>query len=293
MRIILLTILFTYLNQFSVIRTHSHSSEPLLLLVSFDGFRWDYLNNHNLTNFNSLKEDGAYSDYIINNFVTVTLPNFWSIVTGLYEETHGMIQNEMYDPVLNEDFSLSASDKKTVQNLDNFKWFAQNNITEPIWITNQKHSKSRLSAAEWIGSNLVIHGESIISVPYNQTRPFNDIIDEFIQLFTREEEPINFGAIYFNEPDHTGHMFGPYSKELAEKLLFCDSTLGYLIEQLKDHHLFDKINIIVTADHGMAQISEKNARFLDKYVDINLFNYYGTRSVWNLFVKNGKILNYS
>ena len=287
MRILLFTILFIYLNQFSVVNNHAHSSEPLLLLISFDGFRWDYLNHHNLTNFNSLKEDGAYSDYIYNNFATVTFPNHWSIVTGLYEETHGIIQNQMYDPKLN-----SVYDPKFVDSLSDFKWYAQNNITEPIWATNQKHSKNRLSAAEWIGSDVVVHGEEIISVPYNQTRPYKDIIDEFIKLFTREEQSINFGAIYFDEPDHTGHLFGPYSKEMADKLLFCDSTLGYLIEQLKDHHLFDKINIIVTSDHGMEKISKNNTRFLDQYVDINLFNYYGSRSVWNLFLKNGKSLGF-
>jgi len=270
------------LTQFPFVHNHAHSSEPLLLLVSFDGFRWDYLNHHNLTNFNSLKQNGTYADFIYNSFATVTFPNHWTIVTGLHEETHGIIQNSMYDPILKDHY-----DPKIVDSLSDFKWYAQNNITEPIWATNQKYSKSRSSAAEWIGSDVIIHDQAIISIPYDQTRPYKDIIDQFIGLFTKEEGPINFGAIYFDEPDHTGHLYGPYSKEMGEKLLFCDSTLGYLIQQLKDHHLFDKINIIITSDHGMEQISKNNTRFLTDYVDISLFNIYGSRSVWNIWIKNG------
>ena len=275
--------LIFYLNHFSIVNSHAHSSEPLMLLVSFDGFRWDYLNHHNLTNFNTLKQNGVYTDFIYNSFATVTFPNHWTIVSGLYEESHGIVQNQMYDPVLD-----SKYDPNFVDSLSDFKWYAQNNITEPIWVTNQKHNAFRRSAAEWIGSDVVIHNQAIISIPYNRTRPYKEIIDQIISLYVKEEEPINFGAIYFDEPDHTGHQYGPYSQEMADKLQFCDETLGYLIQQLKDHHLFDKINMIVTSDHGMEQISKNNTRFLDQYVDTDLFDIYGSRSVWNLFVKNGK-----
>ena len=105
----------------------------------------------------------------------------------------------MYDPILKDHY-----DPKFVDSLSDFKWYAQNNITEPIWATNQKHSKSRLSAAEWIGSDVVVHDQAIITIPYNQSRPYKEIINQFIELFTKEDEPINFGAIYFDEPDHTG-----------------------------------------------------------------------------------------
>ena len=62
-------------NQFSFVHNHAHSNEPLLLLVSFDGFRWDYLNHHDLPNFNSLKQNGTYTDFIYNSFATVIFPN--------------------------------------------------------------------------------------------------------------------------------------------------------------------------------------------------------------------------
>lgn len=78
---------------------------------------------------------------------------------------------------------------------------------------------------------------------------------------------------------------------MKEKLKSLDSTLGYLIDSLKSHHLFDKLNLIVTSDHGMAQLSKERAIFLDSYVDLNLFDAYGSRSVYNLFMKNRNLYN--
>jgi ectonucleotide pyrophosphatase/phosphodiesterase family protein 5 len=177
-----------------LVHGHKHSMDPLVLLVSFDGFRWDYLVKHNLPNFNGLKLNGSYADWIYNSFATVTFPNHWTIATGLYEESHGIVHNHMFDPVLNETFNINmfgAAEKK---------WFAQNNVAEPIWITNQKAGGMRHSAAEWVASDMEVNGEAITSIPYNHSTPFTELIDRFISLYTDEENPINFGAIYFDEP---------------------------------------------------------------------------------------------
>jgi predicted AlkP superfamily pyrophosphatase or phosphodiesterase len=262
------------------IEGHNHSKKPLLLLISFDGFRWDYLDMYNLTNFNSLREAGSYAQYIRNTFATITFPNHWTIVTGLYEETHGIVQNEMYDPSLNKSFNFTNEKDQTAE------WFRQNKNTEPIWITNQKNGDDRLSAAEWVGSGVKYEGVPIISIPYNHSRPYKDLIDQFIGLFT-SDKPINFGALYFDEPDHTGHVYGPYSTQMKEKLQELDNDLGYLVKQLQDHHLFDKLNVIITSDHGMESISKEKAIFLDDHIDTSLFNAYGSRAVYNIFVKNG------
>jgi predicted AlkP superfamily pyrophosphatase or phosphodiesterase len=113
----------------------------------------------------------------------------------MYEESHGIIQNSMYDPVLNKTFDFQSNKAQTVE------WFGQNKATEPIWITNQKHGDGRRSAAEWVGSNIKFGDEEVVHIPYNHSTPFNNLVDRFIQLFTnKDEEPINFGALYFDEP---------------------------------------------------------------------------------------------
>ena len=70
------------LIQICMFNSEKISEKPLLLLVSFDGFRWDYLSKHNLSNFTYLKSIGSYSDFIYNSFATVTFPNHWTLVTG-------------------------------------------------------------------------------------------------------------------------------------------------------------------------------------------------------------------
>jgi ectonucleotide pyrophosphatase/phosphodiesterase family protein 5 len=92
-----------------------------------------------------------------------------------------------------------------------------------------------------------VHGESAISIRYNHSTPFNDLIDKFMGLFTAEVNPINFGALYFDEPDHTGHLYGPYSDQMKTKLAELDLTLGYLVQQLKNYDLFEKLNLIITS----------------------------------------------
>lgn len=79
----------------------SSSSPPLLLLISFDGFRWDYPDIYQLPNFNSLIKRGVKVKHIDNSFATVTFPSHYTMITGLYEETHGIVANTIYDPILN------------------------------------------------------------------------------------------------------------------------------------------------------------------------------------------------
>lgn len=95
---------------------------------------------------------------------------------------------------------------------------------------------------------------------------------------------------FFAVLDHTGHLYGPYSSQISEKLLYLNDILGYLIDQLKSHHLFDKLNLIITSDHGMDTISEQKAIFLDTLIDVSLFNAYGSRACYSVFVKNCKFL---
>ena len=152
------------------VESHKHSDNPLLLLVSFDGFRHDYMTMYDLP------------------------PSHWTIATGLFDESHGVVNNDMYDPQLNKTFTIA---NKKDQSLE---WFGQNKLAEPIWIANQKGGNGRKSAAEWPGSAVNFSDQPFIQVDYNSTFPFTDYIDTFIKLFTAEHQPINFGALYFNEP---------------------------------------------------------------------------------------------
>ena len=108
------------------------------------------------------------------------------MVTGLHEESHGIIENTMFDPILNKTF------KHENEADHNIEWFGQNKLAQPIWIANEKGGPKRRSAAEWLGANIAFGNSSPIFIPYNQSTPYEDYIDTFVQLFSNNT--INFGC---------------------------------------------------------------------------------------------------
>ena len=167
-----------------------------------------------------------------NVFPTYTLPNLWTLATGLYPESHGLVSNEFYDPLMKTELrNVSDREENDVYN--------QKNISIPIWILNQLNQTSERKSANlggYPGSNVKIMNMSVAYSEFHldETRWF-ERIDRLVELFTMEQsERINLGVLYFLEPDLTGHNYGPYSNEIAKTLLRCDALVGYLIQRLNE-----------------------------------------------------------
>lgn len=265
-----------------------------MLLVSFDGFRHDYLQMAKAAgkatpNFDFLIANGVTVDDpgITNTFVTVTFPNHFSIVTGMYEETHGVVGNYMYDTMTQKIFTVANS------STDPF-WFhngskSADHIPEPIWITNQKSSdRHRHSGVMfWPGSEvryedmLPFHWEI-----YNSSFPNESRIERVISWFNAKSSPINLGLLYFGQPDHLGHQVGPNSDLMMDMIVALDGLVGCLIRRLQDVNLFDSMNLIITSDHGMEQII--GAVQVDQYIEPALYDTFGGTTVWNILPKPGQ-----
>ena len=86
-------------------------------------------------------------------------------------------------------------------------------------------------------------------------------------------------------------MYGPFSNEMKQKLNEVDSNLGYLIEKLQMLNLFDSLNLIITSDHGMQNVSINTVVYLDHFVNISLFDAHGGLVNMNLFLKNRMFSN--
>ncbi|NWH71127.1 ENPP5 phosphodiesterase, partial [Piaya cayana] len=232
-----------------------------VLLVSFDGFRWDYIYKVPTPNFHRAMENGVHVKQVTNVFLTVTYPNHYTLVTGLYAESHGIVANEMYDPILNETFSMSTMD------IYNSKFWEE---ATPIWITNQREGH-KTGAAMWPGTDVKIHGVFPTHyMPYNESVSFEDRVARLIDWFT-SEEPINFGLLYWEQPDEMGHILGPENPLMGPIIGDVDKKLGYLMSELKKAKLWDEVNVIVTSDHGMLQCSSERLIELDRYVSRELY----------------------
>ena len=246
------------------------AAERTVILVSFDASRWDVMSLTDTPNFDKIVQKGVKT-YVHSVFPTVTFTNHYTIATGLYPESHGIIGNNIYDPVWNANFTMANSESR---------WW---NDGEPIWVTNQRQG-FQSGLCFWPGYDVKIRGY----FPTNSTRnlgydkPFLDVpsmnwtdrVDIVIDWLT-QEKPVSFAALYFNSPDMAGHEAGPDSMEFRESIRRNDNITGYLLRRLQESGLEDKVNLLITGDHGMSGYNATSVVNLDKYVNQSLY------SVWS------------
>uniref|UniRef100_A0A8C2HP17 bis(5'-adenosyl)-triphosphatase n=1 Tax=Cyprinus carpio TaxID=7962 RepID=A0A8C2HP17_CYPCA len=230
----------------------SGNDAPPLLLVSFDGFRADYLNKYSFPNLERFFSDGVLVRELTNVFTTKTFPNHYSLVTGLYAESHGILASIMYDPVSKKTFSIQNDS-------DPFWW----NEATPIWVSVEE-SGYKAAAAMWPGTDVNIQNHTLkYQFKYDPKVTFQERLGNLTQWMTTDKS-VKFAALYWEEPDRSGHMYGPdNTTEMSRVLKEVDGHVGFLMEQLNKTGLWGKVNVIITSDHGMAQCSQERLIKLD------------------------------
>ncbi|KAM4601706.1 bis(5'-adenosyl)-triphosphatase enpp4 [Polymixia lowei] len=228
---------------------------PPLLLVSFDGFRADYLQRFPMPNLKLLYSQGVLVEQLTNVFITKTFPNHYSLVTGLYAESHGILASSMYDPASHKNFS-------TAHDTDPFWW----NQAQPLWIT-ALDAGYETAAMMWPGSDVTIRNRTATHFfPYNYKVTFQERLGNVTNWMAGDGKGtgVMFAALYWEEPDRSGHRFGPdNTTEMAKALKEVDDNIGLLMSELKQAGLWGKVNVLVTSDHGMAQCSADRIIRLD------------------------------
>ncbi|KAM6181865.1 ectonucleotide pyrophosphatase/phosphodiesterase family member 3 [Erethizon dorsatum] len=242
---------------------------PPVILFSMDGFRAEYLDTWNplLPNINKLKTCGIHSKYMRSVYPTKTFPNHYTIVTGLYPESHGIIDNNMYDVNLNKNFSLSSKEK------NNPAWWSG----QPIWLT-AVYQGLKAASYYWPGSDVAIDGSfPTMYKDYNGSVPYEERISTVLKwLDLPKAERPSFYTIYVEEPDSAGHSSGPVSAGVIQALQLVDGAFGMLMEGLAQRDLHSCVNMILLADHGMDQTyCDKVEYMTDYFSQINFYMYQG------------------
>jgi predicted AlkP superfamily pyrophosphatase or phosphodiesterase len=232
---------------------------PTVLLISIDGFRWDYLKHSSAPNLRRLIKDGVSAEALIPSFPTKTFPNHYTIVTGLYPEHHGIISNSFWDPATNKKFSIY--DRATVQ--DGRFWGG-----EPIWVTAERVGQ-KTAPMFWPGSEAEIKGvRPTRFVQFDEKVSHRQRLEQFLSwLDSPQPDRPTFFTLYFEDVDHAGHDFGPGSKDQRDAVTKVDRALGDLFAALKQRGVADQINIIVVSDHGMVAVDPRNQIYLEDYLD--------------------------
>ena len=261
-RILYFVLIFLFFNECFLY------SRPYVLVVSFDGFRFDYTDRCETPNFDSLVVNGVSAKSLIPVFPSLTFPNHYSIATGSYVNRHRLIANTFYDKKFKEKYSLR--DRITVED---GKWYD----AEPIWVTAEK--QAMLTATYfWVGSEAEIKGyRPSIYKKYNSKISFEDRIDSVFTWFDLDyDKRPQLVMLYFNEPDHEGHVSGPESKETTKKIELSDFLLGKILDKISLSSIKDSLDLIVISDHGMTDVSKDRVVYVNHYIrglyDMKFFN---------------------
>ena len=233
----------------------SDNDEQYIILVSFDGFRYDYMDRMETPNFDFLENWGVKAKSLKPIFPSFTFPNHYSIATGCYADKHKILGNEFQT-----DLGLySYKNKSTVQDAN---WYG----AEPIWVTAEKNNIITATYF-WVGSEAPIKG--YYPTYYKEYKNGIEPIEKVKQVIDWLELPIEnrprLICLYFNEPDHAGHVFGPDSEEVNIQIKESDNILGHLMRSLTKLDIYKKINIVVVSDHGMVSVDENKIINIDNY----------------------------
>jgi predicted AlkP superfamily pyrophosphatase or phosphodiesterase len=229
-------------------------AKPYVILVSLDGFRYDYAKKYHAEHLLALAAHGASApEGMLPAFPSITFPNHYSIVTGLYPEHHGIVANSFYDPARKEIYSYH--DNKTVRD---GTWYGGT----PLWVLAEQQGM-RAASFFWVGSEADIQGvRPSYYLKFDGSFPDGKRVEQVLAwLHLPAEKRPHFITLYFSDTDTAGHRYGPDSSQVGEAVHELDGEIGKLMDGIKESKL--PVDLIVLADHGMAKV--EGAIRLDQY----------------------------
>ncbi|WP_310474371.1 ectonucleotide pyrophosphatase/phosphodiesterase [Sandarakinorhabdus sp.] len=230
-----------------------------VILISVDGLRADYLRRGITPNLNALAARGVTTSAMRPSFPSVTFPNHYTLVTGLRPDRHGVVNNTMRDAELGA-FSMGIRSA-----VEDARWW---NDAEPIWVTAEK-AGIPTATMFWPGSEAPVRGVRPHRwLKFDGAMPEPSRVDQLLAWLDERPQnrpPLGFATLYFDTVDHDGHEFGPDSPQVNAAVAKVDAQIGRLLAALQQRGI--DANIIVVADHGMAQVSDQRRILLDTLID--------------------------
>jgi predicted AlkP superfamily pyrophosphatase or phosphodiesterase len=233
-----------------------------VILISIDGFRWDYLQTFHPPTLSQLAAEGVHATRMTPSFPSKTFPNHYTLVTGLRPAHHGIVGNWFYDPELGETFGMSKPESNHEE-----RWW---NEGEPIWITAEKQGQ-RSFCYFWPGSETENRGVRPSRYkPFDPKLTSNERVDEILSwLDVPAAERPRVCTLYFDAVDTKGHKFGPNAPETAAAVAEVDAAVQRLLDGLTRLGLRAGTNLVLVSDHGMSLCPLDQVIFLEDLMDVS------------------------
>lgn len=252
--------------------------KPYVIMISTDGFRYDYAKKYNAQNLLKLSENGVQAKAMIPSYPSITFPNHWTLITGLYPSHHGLIDNFFYDYQLKKPYAMSNR-----QNVEDGSWYGG----IPLWALAEKQNVISASL-QWVGSASDAGGKRpTYYYPYHEKFTPTEKVNKVINwLKLPEERRPHFISLYFPEVDGAGHHFGPEADETKVAVQLIDNAIGELVKKVKDLGL-KNVNFVFVSDHGMIRVDDENPiEIPEVLLDKNRFDLYNSQTLLRVYVKN-------
>lgn len=252
--------------------------KPYVIMISADGFRYDYAEKYHAENLLKFSGRGIRAEAMLPGYPSITFPNHWTLITGLYPSHHGLIDNFFYDYKRKEGYAMSNR-----ENAEDGSWYGG----IPLWGLAEKQGMVAASLM-WVGSASNAGGSRpAYYYPYHEKFTPSEKVDKVISwLKLPEDKRPHFISLYFPEVDGSGHHFGPDTKETEDAVHLVDQAIGDLVQKVNALGL-ENVNFIFVSDHGMIKVDggsplEIPALLFDK----NRFDFYNSQTLLRVHVKN-------
>lgn len=239
-------------------------NQPILLIVSYSGFHPDNFNQHLTPVMNKLRHDETSADYLQSVFPTKTYPNHYTIATGLYPGTHGVLSNSLYDRYLQRNI------------LDEPDLFHYNTEIRPLWLLNEL-AGGHSGCMMWPGTKYSYFNRSCtFMIPQNTNRSLSWTVrvDTVMSWLTNRDSPANLIFLFIEEPDHIAHQYSTESKRYRNTISRLDDITTYIHGQLNAANLTDRVNVVHLSDHGMANVRTSNLIDITQWLDNGTYEIY-------------------
>lgn len=268
----------------SLLSNGSAEFAPTTVLISLDGFRADFLRRGITPTLNSFIAEGVSPKYMVPSFPSVTFPNHYTLVTGLYPESHGVVGNTFWDPELQQEFYYTDHARSMQP-----KWWLGG---EPLWVTAE-NQKVKTAIHMWPGSEAHLKPEPTFLDQYNGDEPLSKKVDRILEFLDMPSPGPNLDsqrpqliAAYVPVVDADGHKYGPNSTEIQKTITAVDTMLHNLFTGLDRRNLTKIVNIVVVSDHGMATTSVDRLIQLDDLIDLEMVEHMDGWPLYGLRPKN-------
>jgi predicted AlkP superfamily pyrophosphatase or phosphodiesterase len=234
--------------------------KPYLVLISLDGFRWDYQDLYDTPALDRIADNGVRAERMIPVFPTLTFPNHYSIATGLFPANHRLIGNTFPNKSRTDWYAISK--REAVQD---GAWYAG----EPVWVAAEK-TGIVTAAYYFVGTEADIQG---IPMTYwhqfDASVPGMDRVAKVLEwLAMPEEQRPHLITLYFEDVDTATHRYGPGSVQSIAAIERVDSYLDALLNGIDDLPHDEDVYLVIVSDHGqLAKQLDEPILIIDEVVD--------------------------